>query len=104
MMEWFFAHYLRSMRDASDPRIDLIHADMSRLPNSTVIAGELDPLLSEDEMLVTHLRDEGIKTYYAFYAGVTHDFFGMGDVVSEASDAQDVVASALREAFALPLF
>ena len=37
---------------------------------------------------------------FSVYEGVTHEFFGMAPVVSDADKAQDVAAQDLREAFA----
>ena len=41
-----------------------------------------------------------MPTTYRNYEGVTHEFFGMAPVVSDAEKAQDAAAQDLRGAFA----
>jgi acetyl esterase len=65
-----------------------------------VIAAEIDPLLSEGQAYAERLKKEGVSVSYKEYAGVTHEFFGMGAVVAKAKDAQQFAADALKKAYA----
>jgi len=99
LMKWFFDKYLNSPMEGDNPLISLVDADLSGLPSTTVISAQIDPLQSEGGQLAQELQNAGVETTYELYIGVTHEFFGMGAVVPQADDAQDLVASELRDAF-----
>ncbi|MDT0649311.1 alpha/beta hydrolase [Autumnicola edwardsiae] len=99
LMMWFFDKYLNSPAEGDNPLISLVDADLTGLPSSTVISAQIDPLQSEGQQLAQELQDAGVETTYELYIGVTHEFFGMGAVVPQADEAQDLVAAELREAF-----
>jgi acetyl esterase len=100
MMRWFFSHYLRSPRDADTPAISPARVrDLSGLPPTTVITAEIDPLRSDGEALAERLRQCGVPVDVGGYAGVTHEFFGMGAVVDKATQAVRQAAAGLRAAF-----
>lgn len=69
---------------------------MKGLPPATIINAEIDPLRSEGEMLAQHLGDAGVSVQQRTYAGVTHEFFGMGAVVDKAKDAVRFAAEGLQ--------
>lgn len=98
LMEWFFAHYLRSASDGRDPRINLVGASLSGLPPTSIVTAEIDPLRSEGQQLATKLKAAGVTVQQNDYPGVTHEFFGMAAVIDKARDAQEQVASALARA------
>jgi acetyl esterase len=99
-MEWFAKHEFKNPSDKQDPRIDLVHAKVSRRsPPCTIITAEIDPLRSEGEMLANHLKEAGVRVNYKNYNGVTHEFFGMGAVLDEARDAVRLVADDLKASF-----
>lgn len=99
LMKWFFQKYLRTPADGNNPWISLVKANLKGLPPATVITDELDPLMSEGEMLADKLKAAGVTVNYKNYDGVTHEFFGMASVVPEAKDAQGVVIADLKNAF-----
>ena len=96
MMEWFFKHYLRSPKDAQDPHINLVAANLKGLPPATVITAEIDPLRSEGQQLAERLKGAGVSVEARDYTGVTHEFFGMSAVVAKAKQAQQVAADGLK--------
>jgi len=97
-MEWFVQNTVSRPEDKQDPRLDLVgQANLKDLPPATVIAAEIDPLMSEGKTL-SDKQAGGDSSYHA-YEGVTHEFFGMDAVVADAKKAQDVAAKDLREAF-----
>ena len=101
MMDWFFGQYLNRPEQASDPRIDLIHADLHGLPPMTVITAQIDPLKSEGDELAVNLRLAGNTVQYQNFEGVTHEFFGMAYVVDQARLAQDFVVQELKRELCL---
>jgi acetyl esterase/lipase len=99
LMEWFFMHYLRTPADGNHPWISLTDvANLANLPPTTIIGAEIDPLQSEGKTLADRLQAAGVATTYRLYTGVTHEFFGMAQVVPEARDAQALASQRLKEA------
>lgn len=97
---WFVDKTLAKPEDAKNPMLNLTTlADLKGLPPATVINAEIDPLLSDGEMLADKLKAAGVKTTHASYKGVTHEFFGLDAVVPDAKTAQDVAARDLKAAF-----
>lgn len=99
MMEWFATNYLGDMGKAADPRIALVTANLKGLPPTTIIAAEIDPLTSDGKMLSDKLKEAGVDVNYKLYNGVTHEFFGMATLLSDAKDAQALAASDLKSSF-----
>ena len=99
MMSWFFENYLNGAQDRSDPRVNLVAANLSGLPPVTIINAQIDPLRSDGELLAEKLRAAGVTTEQRTYDGVTHEFFGMGNVVDKAMQAEQMAADALKRAF-----
>lgn len=97
-MGWFFKYYLRTPADGKSPMIDLVHANLKNLPSTTVIGAGIDPLMSEGKTLADNLKAAGVPVTYQLYSNVTHEFFGMGAVVPQAREAQDLAASELKKA------
>ncbi len=101
MMAWFVKHTIKSDKDKMDPRIDLIgKADLHGLPPTTIITAQIDPLNSDGKLLADKLGKAGVPVAIQNYDGVTHEFFGMGAVVSKAMDAEQYAASNLKDGFA----
>ena len=98
MMAWFFKHYAG---DPANPYALPIKAtSLKGLPPATIIAAEIDPLLSEGKTYADRLKKDGVAVSYKEYKGVTHEFFGMGAVVPKAKEAEQFAADALKKAFA----
>jgi len=99
MMGWFVKNYLQNMAQAKDTRISLVNANLKGLPATTIITAEIDPLMSDGEMLAEKLKAADVKVDSKNYEGVTHEFFGMALLVPQAKDAQAYGADALKKAF-----
>jgi len=100
-MEWFFTNVLAEKSQAADPRLNLVgRTELQGLPAATVINAQIDPLRSEGETYAEHLRAAGVPVEQKTYAGVTHEFFGMGTVVPEAKQAMTLANERLAAAFA----
>ena len=98
-MSWFFENYLNGSQDRTDPRVNLIAANLKGLPPTTIINAEIDPLRSDGEILAEKLQAAGVTVTQKTYKGVTHEFFGMGSVVDKAMAAEQMGADALKKAF-----
>ena len=99
MMSWFFDKYQHGDADGTDPRINLVSADLAGLPPVTIINAQIDPLRTDGEMLAAKIRAAGGTVDQKTYDGVTHEFFGMGAVHSKAKDAEAYAVAALMKAF-----
>ena len=100
MMVLFGKHTFAKPEDKSDPRIDLVHANLKGLPPVTLINAQIDPLRSDGDMLAEALKKAGVKVEHKTYEGVTHEFFGMAAVVGKAKQAQKLAGEQLRKSFA----
>jgi len=98
MIGWFVDKLISSPVDKSDTRLDLVHANLAGLPPVTIINAEIDPLRSDGEMLEAALKTADVKVTRKVYSGVTHEFFGMAAVVSEAKAAQEYAGKHLKSA------
>ncbi len=98
MMAWFFKHY------GGDPKnpyaLPMKATSLKGLPPATIVAAEIDPLLSEGKAYADKLKKDGVAVNYKEYSGVTHEFFGMGAVVPKAKEAEQFAADELKKAFA----
>lgn len=99
MMEWFFQQATRTPADLKDWRLDLVNARLDRLPPTTIVLAEIDPLRADGEMLADRLREAVVPVEVKTYEGVTHEFFGMGAVVDDAQAAVDWAGERLDDAF-----
>ena len=100
-MEWFFNNYTPDWRTQSYEYIDLVEADLSGLPPTTIINAQIDPLEAEGGNLADAMEAAGVDVERRLYNGVTHEFFGMAAVLEQAVDAQEFAADRLKEAFGM---
>lgn len=99
-MAWFLYHTTNTPADATDPRINLVAANLRGLPPVTIVAAQIDPLRSDGQMLADRLRAAGVTVTRREYPGTTHEFFGADAVIPEAAQAQRFAGEQLRAAFA----
>jgi acetyl esterase/lipase len=98
-MRWFFDKAIVTRDDLKDPRMDLVAADLSGLPQVTLINARIDPLRSDGVLMEAALRKAGVAVERREYDGVTHEFFGAAAVVQKARDAQQYAGERLKQAF-----
>jgi len=99
MMLWFVQNVINDEGDLSNRLIDVVSANLSRLPPTVVVTAGIDPLRSDGEKLAEKLHHAGVAVEHRNYRGATHEFFGMAAVVQAARDAQTFVSLAQRQAF-----
>ena len=100
-LTWFYEKYAPTAADRSARYFDIVKADLHGLPPTTVITDQIDPLNSDGRMLVQSLQAAGVDTSYMNYDGVTHEFFGMGQVVDKAKQAEMFAADALLKGWGM---
>lgn len=98
-MKWFADTIAKSPEDLVDKRLDLVHADLHGLPPTSIVLAEIDPLRTDGDLLADKLESVGVKVKKKVYEGVTHEFFGMGAVVSDAKAAMSWAGDELEDAF-----
>ncbi len=91
--------YLPISADDTNPDALPINADLHRLPPTTIIAAQFDPLQSDGQAYALKLQQSSVQVNYKLYSGTTHEFFGMGGYVDKAKDAEIFAASALTASF-----
>lgn len=107
MMKWFFRYALptdmTSKQNMNDPLISPLRAPseiLRKMPPTTIVLAELDPLRSDGMLYGERLKALGVPTHMKVYPGVTHEFFGMGAVVDKAKDAMNFAVADLKATFA----
>jgi acetyl esterase/lipase len=98
-MKWFFDQYVPDWQTNNDPLINLIDADLSGLPATTIVNAQIDPLENEGKVLADKLKAAGVDVERKMYEGVTHEFFGMNAVLEHAVDAQKFAVDRLKKSF-----
>ncbi|MBC8087713.1 MAG: alpha/beta hydrolase [Phycisphaerae bacterium] len=99
MIGWFVKHTLQKPADLTDPRINLVNANLAGLPPTTIINAQIDPLRTDGEMLAEKLKAAGVQADQKTFDGAAHEFFGMGAVLPKAVQAQQMAGDALKKAF-----
>lgn len=99
MLAWFFTHTLANPAQAADPRLNLVAAKLENLPPTTIILASIDPLHDDGVNLADKMKAAGDMVDLKEYPGVTHEFFGMGKVVTAAKQAEDYATDKLKAAF-----
>jgi acetyl esterase len=96
MMAWFVDKYLGGTEGLTSPAIDLVgKANLAKLPATTIVTAQIDPLRSEGEELAKKLKVSGVDVEHRNFEGAAHEFFGMAAVVKDAAEAQTFVAKRL---------
>lgn len=99
-MQWFTEKYVQDrihLRNAYNA--PLLARDLSDLPPATVITAGFDPLRDEGQEYADRLASDGVPVEQVHYDDMIHGFVSMLGVVDAASEAVDVMAQHLREAF-----
>ncbi len=100
---WYVAHYTSGPQDLQDPRLNVVgKADLRGLPPTTIVSAEIDPLRSEGEAIAAKMQAAGVDVQQRTFPGVTHEFFGMGQVVGQAKLAEDFAITRLKASFVQP--
>jgi acetyl esterase len=95
---WHQRNYLSTPEDFSNPRMTLLNADLTGLPEATVILAECDPIKPQGVLLADALRAAGVPTSTREYPGMIHGFFGLDEIFPVATQAMDFAGQSLAAA------
>ncbi|PXF29173.1 hypothetical protein WH50_22065 [Pokkaliibacter plantistimulans] len=97
-LRWFYDNYLNQPGERHDWRFAPSQAqDLRQLPPALVIVAECDPLADEAQDYARQLQQAGNKVECRVYAGMTHDFIRMGNMVEEAEQVQRLIGEWLQK-------
>ncbi len=97
-LDWFYASYLPSGADLSDPKISPLRAkDVSGLPPAFVMLGGFDPLHDEGMQYADKLRAAGVKVTVADHSDMVHCFVYLQAVLPQAHEALAAAARAVAD-------
>ncbi len=89
MMVWFYRNYLGRKEDFTDPRMNLLDADLKGVPPAFLVITECDPLYDGNIEMVAKMKAEGVDVASKIYPGTVHSFLeaiSIADVANEAFD------------------
>lgn len=99
-IRYFQRKYLRHAHDYDDWRASpLRRQDLAGVPPALVITAGFDPLLDDCVAYVQHLRAAGVAVEYRCFWGMIHGFLTLGKMFPAATEAIDLAASRLADAF-----
>jgi acetyl esterase len=96
-MEWTRAHYLKDLREISDPRASPLRAgDLAGLPPALVYTAGFDPLREEGQAYADKMAAAGVRVICREFESLIHGFMGMRGVLHAAARAMDDMSAGLR--------
>ena len=99
-MVYFRNHYAPRVADRADWRASPLKASsLVGLPPAVVVICGHDPLAAEGRAYADRLEKEGVRVTLLQLSDQTHGMITMTKVICVATDIQDFVAAALRDAF-----
>ena len=101
MMEWFREQYLEHAEQAEEPLASpLLAENLAKLPPTTLLSAEFDPLRDEGEAFAERLRAAGVAVRLQRASGMIHGFISFAPLVEGAAAALELAAADLRNALA----
>jgi acetyl esterase len=96
-MVWFRAMHLSHGADFTDPRIDILRADLRGLPPTWMVVAECDPVHDDMIELDRLMREAGNEVRKKVYPGAAHSFLEAVSISDLAVEAFEDTARWLRE-------
>lgn len=97
-LQWHQDNYLSDAAAATDPRVDILSADLAGLPETTVLLAECDPIRPQGELIAEALTAAGVPTLTHLTPGMVHGFFGLDEVFPSATEAMTLAGERLARA------
>jgi acetyl esterase/lipase len=97
-LQWHQDNYLPDAAAATDPRVDILSADLAGLPETTVLLAECDPIRPQGELVAEALKAAGVPTLTHLTPGMVHGFFGLDEVFPSATEAMTLAGERLARA------
>ena len=95
-MESFWRNYLRDDRDAEDPLVCPLRADLRGLPPALLVVPEFDLLTEQSFQLADRLRAAGVPAELELYRGAVHSFLEAVSISPLADRALEETSAWLR--------
>lgn len=95
-MKSFWRNYLREDRDADDPLVCPLRADLRGLPRMLLVVPECDLLTEQSVQLADRLAAAGVSVKLEMYRGAVHSFLEAVSIAPIADRAFDDTARWLR--------
>jgi len=89
MMVWFYRNYLGRKADYTDPRMNLLDADLHDIPPAFLVIAECDPLYDGQIEMVDTMKAAGVDVDAKVYKGTVHSFLEAVSIADVASVAFD---------------
>jgi acetyl esterase len=86
-------------KDADNPLVSVLHADLRGLPPSTVITCGHDPLRTDGVRLVAAMKTAGVPTLHTHYDEMPHGFLMFSRLTKRADESMDEMARETTKAF-----
>lgn len=100
-LQWHQDNYLPGPDTGTDPRVNVLDADLTGLPDTTIILAECDPIRPQGELYERALRAAGVTVQSHLTPGMVHGFFGLDEVFPTATGAMTFAGQRLAESFAV---
>jgi acetyl esterase/lipase len=97
-LQWHQDNYLASPDDKNDPRVNILDADLTGVPEATVILAECDPIRPQGERFIAALEAAGVPVQSHLTPGMVHGFFGLDEVFPSATGAMTFAGERLAQA------
>ncbi|GAL02179.1 hypothetical protein JCM19237_5072 [Photobacterium aphoticum] len=96
LLSGFEMYMPEGMEIEGHPELDVLHADFTGLPMTTIITAEFDPLRDEGEQLYRSLLTHGVEAYCERYLGVIHGFYQLSGVSPTAQRCVSSIAHRIQ--------
>jgi acetyl esterase/lipase len=97
-LQWHQDNYLPGPEAKTDPRVNILDAELAGLPETTVILAECDPIRPQGELYVAALEAAGVPLRTHLTPGMVHGFFGLDEVFPSATGAMTFAGERLAQA------
>jgi acetyl esterase len=101
-MEQFWKNYLSDEREADDPLVVPIHADLRGLPPALLVVPTCDLLAEQSLRMAARLAEAGVPVRSELYEGATHSFLEAVSASTLADRALADTAAWLRSTLGAP--
>lgn len=99
-MQKYISLYVPKKEERKTPYASpLLAKNLSKLPDTLIIAAEIDPLRDEDIAYGNKLKSSGIKVKLNEYKGVPHGFITMSKLTNKSNEALDDISSYIINEF-----
>lgn len=99
-MQEYISLYVPKKTDRQNPYVSpLLSNNFSNLPNTLIIAAQIDPLHDEDIAYANKLKAARTKVKIYEYNGVPHGFITMGKITNKSAEALNDICSYIRNEF-----